>query len=271
MDKRIIFEREDSICNICSLEKPLSWDHIPPKGAVMLSEMWVENHFKKIDGVDKKSISRNGLKYKTICRDCNSFLGEYDRAYIEFILDFKSYIKTFEYMILPYIYRVSTQPIKIAKSILGHLLASKTGLCNSKYDKLIKEYILSADSILPENIRIFYWFYDYPETTISVDNIFPIGIANNIGSKVFSVIKCFPIAFAITFDNKVIPNTTELKIFTSDTINTHREIYVDMRMQNSWDYPDGLKYNPLRLVSVDNTDIIATHKHRIVGKTKKRL
>ena len=85
-----------SICNLCRKEKDLSWDHIPPKGGIELSTVKMETIFALIAGDrDKPKIreSQNGMKYRTICSECNAYLGaEFDIIINDFALSVGRYL-----------------------------------------------------------------------------------------------------------------------------------------------------------------------------------
>ncbi len=262
----ITLKRKDGICNLCGEESNLSWDHIPPKGAITLTDMWVESQFKASNTPDKKLTSQNGLKYKTICSKCNSVLGDFDRAYVDFMLNAKKYMKQFKCMFMPYLFSINVHTVKIAKSILGHVLASKTGLCNSDNDECIREYVMGNETSLPNNIRIFYWLYDYNCTIVKTE-IAELDIKTSKTNQ-FSVIKTFPVAFAVCCDVGEIKNTFELKVLANDTINTQRDVMLDVRMQNLWYYPEGVAADKFQLVTKDNRGIIATTKYKTTAKNK---
>lgn len=253
------FKRSDCVCNLCKKQFPngLSWDHVPPKGSIDLSDMWVEDRTNYYRGTQSKPVtSQNGLKYKTICRDCNTFLSPYDMAFKDMIESIRKFVYT--KLILPYNVNIVVNPIKIAKCILGHMLASKVGFCTSTYDDSIRQYLFSDNAILPEGIRIFYWFYPYNCTIISND-IYELD--TNTGIQTFySVLKCFPIAFTVVFNDSIINNTNELVIYSSDTIETKRWINFNFRLFHQWDYPERILDNIIHLVPQEKTDIVAYPK-----------
>lgn len=81
-----------SICNLCRETKDMSWDHVPPKGGVTLSAVKMETVFSLMAGDSEQAKfreSQNGMKYRTICSDCNSYLGsEFDptKMILQFLL-----------------------------------------------------------------------------------------------------------------------------------------------------------------------------------------
>jgi hypothetical protein len=87
-----------SICNLCREEKALSWDHVPPKGEIELGPVEMETVFEIMAGDREKPKlreSQNGVKYRTICGECNSLLGrEYDPTINGFATSIGRYLKS---------------------------------------------------------------------------------------------------------------------------------------------------------------------------------
>src|SRR6056297_3557589 len=77
-----------SQCNICKKVKALSWDHVPPKGGISLTSVEQETVFQRltINGEKRKyTISQNGVKFRTICKECNEKIGsKYDPVLNDF-------------------------------------------------------------------------------------------------------------------------------------------------------------------------------------------
>lgn len=258
--KYIKLKRADNVCNICKQTKELSWDHIPPKGGIDLSDMWIQSRTQSYltDDQPKMTVSQNGLKYRTICRDCNSGLARYDLAFKELLLDVKMIMKSV--LILPNPIRISTYPVRIAKCILGHLLAAKTADCFNVYDEEIRTYLSNDNAKLPNNIRIFFWYYPYNCTIITTD-VYELNILDQ-STRFYSVLKSFPLAFAVAFDNSHMHNANELIININDNYDTKREILFSPYAVNNWDFPEKLGDNKVHLVAKDNTNILATPKYK---------
>lgn len=255
----IKLKKTDSICNICKHNKKLSWDHIPPKGGIDLSDMWVQSRTQSYltDYQPKMAVSQNGLKYKTICSDCNSELARFDLAFKDLLLDVKRIMKS--ELILPNPIRVNTYPVRIVKCILGHLLAAKTTDCFNVYDEKIRTYLSNDTANLPNDVRIFFWYYPYNWTIISTD-VYELNLSDN-STHYYSVLKSFPLAFTVTFDNSCICNTNEL-IITNDSYDTKRDILFNPYVVNNWDFPEKLGDNKIHWVPIDQTNILAKPKHK---------
>lgn len=256
--KYIKLKKTDSICNICKQNKPLTWDHIPPKGGIDLSDMWVQSLTKSIikDDNPRMIISQNGLKYRTLCRECNSLLGKYDIAFKNLFLDVKMLAETSLH--LPPSIKLKTYPVRIVKSLLGHILASKTYPCDSIDDNAIRKYLLDDNEKLPDNIRVFYWYYPYNCTIIKTD-VHELDINTNTISN-YSVLKSFPLAFAMSFDNSFLEHTNELIINSSDKDSTEKNLIFNKSIAHRWDFPEKLGDGKVHLVPQDHTNILAIPK-----------
>ncbi len=79
----------------------------------------------------------------------------------------------FNHFPLPSFTYIKTKPIRFIKCLLGHLLAAKTEIDNSKFDGLVRNLIFSDSTAIPSNINILYWIYPYDCTVILRDFTMP--------------------------------------------------------------------------------------------------
>ncbi len=64
-------------CNICGAKGRLTWDHVPPKGGIELQPVEIErvmSVFSSALALDRREISQNCLKFRTLCDRCNNDL-----------------------------------------------------------------------------------------------------------------------------------------------------------------------------------------------------
>lgn len=202
-------------------------------------------------------VSQNGLKYRTICSDCNSALARYDLAFKKLLMDVKMLLKSS--LILPNPIKINTYPVRIAKCVLGHLLAAKTNDCYTIQDNQIRKYISDDNEKMPKDIRIFFWLYPYNCTIIKTD-VCELNVVHG-NTCFYSVLKSFPLAFVVVFDNSYVHNTNEISIGANDNYNTQREIFFDTNLVHDWDFPEKLGNNKVHLVPKGNTNVLATPKY----------
>ena len=195
------FKREKvSQCNICKKKKHLSWDHVPPKGGIYLSAVEQETVFSRmtVTNINRKySISQNGVKYRTICKECNEKIGrKFDPVLNGFARGIGNILKS--NLILPSIIYYKTKPNLLIRAILAHLLAAKADIDKVTADVKIRNFIFDENASIPEEINIFYWVHPYTNTVI-IRDVAMLAVRGKFGGKagIFSILKYFPIAYLV--------------------------------------------------------------------------
>lgn len=143
------------------------------------------------------SESQNGAKYRTICADCNSYLGRnFDASLNNFALDVARFLKS--PLIIPERANFQVQPQKLMKALLGHLVAAKVDIECTHFDEMAIEYVLDVGAKLPESIEIFYWIY--PHDCFVTIRDFALFTPRGTYQKpaMFQVMKYFPVAYLCT-------------------------------------------------------------------------
>jgi hypothetical protein len=188
------------LCNICKQSASLSWDHVPPKGGIDLKPVEQVTILQSLTGnpeEQKSHISQNGVKYRTLCKYCNNRLGSsYDPVLNNFALGIGRILKSVDPV--PPIIHYKTQPGKLIRSILGHLLAAKGVIDDVIVDRTIREFLSDDLNQLPEEIKIFYWIYPYSDIFVIRDVCMPAvrGDFSKVGF--FSgILKYFPVAYLV--------------------------------------------------------------------------
>lgn len=196
------FKREPiSECNICQKIEKLTWNHVPPKGSIIVSPVEQQNIFNRFTVKPENrlfSISQNGVKFRTLCSVCNNkILGKkLDPILNDFSKQIASFVKS--KLILPKIIDIKTRPTALVRAVLGHLLAAKAQIDNVKIDKIIRRFMFKFDSKIPKEINLFYWIYPYNNITIIRDVCMPAKRGNFKSFGIFSILKFFPIAFLLS-------------------------------------------------------------------------
>lgn len=212
-------------CNICGNNDNLTWDHVPPKKSIIFDDVEIASVFNKYsEGKYPRELSQNGTKFRTICGKCNSELGTYyDVSFIEFIGEATS--KIFDGFPYEESITCKIQPVKIIKSLFGHLLAAKGDYENSLIDIEMRKFLLDESLWLPK-FNIFYWFHPYPNIEVMRDlAICKIGALNK--PDVFSMLKMYPIAFYVTKENNY-NNLNNLKDYCLRDIEEYVEIPINI-------------------------------------------
>ncbi|MCA1995163.1 MAG: hypothetical protein LDL41_24405 [Coleofasciculus sp. S288] len=188
------------LCNICKQSASLSWDHVPPKGGIDLTpvdQLTILQCLTANSDEQKSRISQNGVKYRTLCKQCNARLGHsYDPLLNEFALGVGRVLKSI--VKVPPVIHYRTQPAALIRAILGHLLAAKAFIDNVDVDQKIRDFLFDEQAHLPEDIKIFYWIYPYQEIVVVRDIVMPAIRGNFSKFGFFSgILKYFPIAYLV--------------------------------------------------------------------------
>jgi hypothetical protein len=186
-----------SICNLCRKEKSLTWDHVPPKGGIELTTVQMQTVFDLMSGDQERPKlreSQNGVKYRTICKECNDLLGlQYDSTMNNFAIEVGRYLNSS--LALPEIVQCPVKPQRLLKALLGHLVAGKVEVENTKFDQIAREYVLDESARLPGGLHVFYWVYPFDCSVTMRD----FGMFTPRGRfdepAIFQMLKYFPIAY----------------------------------------------------------------------------
>ena len=136
------------------------------------------------------------MKYRTICRSCNSLLGrEYDPAIISFSSAVERYIKA--KVLLPATLHCPVKVERLIKGVLGHLLAAQVG-CRSfaLNNTSVRDYVLDPCEPLPDTINVFFWLNPY-QGSIAIPDMVKCSLRDQSLHQVH-VLKYFPIGFLVT-------------------------------------------------------------------------
>ena len=163
--------------------------------------MQIRNMLSAIDGdLTRFSKSPNGVKFSTICRDCNRDLlgAKYDRHLNRFARWITNRLRGRVWH--PRILHCRTRPVALLKSLLGHILAAKPEYHESPIDDAMRRFVL-RDEPLARDLTVFYWVYPFPETRVSTDfGMHAVRGAFDGPWGVFSVLKFFPVAFLAAWE-----------------------------------------------------------------------
>ena len=224
MRKFITRGPKKGICNICGEYGVLTEDHTPPKGSVRIKQVEM-NHIVKLLSAERAGsrgrVSQNGVKFRTLCSDCNSGLlgANYDVAFNEFANKASMYLTS--KIELPNIMYISGKPQKIARALFGHMAA--IGVDRYKkgpHTEELRNWFQNENQHLPNYLNIYYWVYPY-NTQILVRD----GALRNLRlaeSAVIWLMKFYPIAFLIVWNN---PKGYEYPQFPN--FSNYRELAAD--------------------------------------------
>lgn len=187
-------------CNICCREGILTWDHVPPKFCFNSEKVKYNKILDVQDKTKKLKESQNGIKFRSICENCNNNLlgSKYDKEYKKLVdLLYNIYISKGN--ISQYIDIDGLQINKVARAVVGHFLAAKSSFSNNIVEQKLREYFLDENKLPPKEISLLYYVYIYNTIMIMRDFV-PKKFGNSqykIPNGLMSCISSFPLAFIL--------------------------------------------------------------------------
>ena len=149
----------------------MTWDHIPPKGSIRATKIGVKNltQFHEKEKLDPQiqRISQDGLKFRSICYYCNNTrLGKNFDPYLNnFSRSVAQIIKVNKNIYLPSSFPVNLKPQRVARSVIGHLLAAEiredmqSPLESIPMQDAMRDYFLNTSQDLPSELTLYLWPY----------------------------------------------------------------------------------------------------------------
>ena len=217
-------------CNICTKKRKLSRDHVPPKSCFNTGSFECNTMFPEV--VDYTQKSQNGIKFRTICEQCNNeLLGQYDKA-LKTFFDFICQIVT-STIKLPYRVTYSGEINKITRSVIGHMLAMRPDFIESPIENSLRQYFLNPGNKRPTDWNLHFAVYPYNSIQILRDSF----CAEVIGKTTFppdiiSILKFFPMSFILSESTKF-GNYQNLTNLCTDNIN--EVIQIPINLYNCYD------------------------------------
>ncbi len=235
--------KNEGFCAICCTYSQLTKDHVPPKGCNNIDDRNLDQVFPREDTYSV--FSRGGTQFKSICANCNNNLlgAQYDPELVKLINKITPYIKAnnTSKLYLPDQQLIFTKPHRVARAVIGHLLAAlEDGQTNDHKNPMIKylaEYFLDPIKSFPEKFTMYYWIYpDYKQ--IVVKNFLRSNLNGNF--IIGHTIKFFPLAFYFVYDQ---PKSCaiNLPVFIDNThmkLDDISQVKIDLNVIMDMDFPE---------------------------------
>lgn len=196
---------KSDICNICEKKSDLTWDHVPPKNCFNDNKTEYNSLFGDLIKEDEKLskqflIAQNGIKFRSICKECNnSLLGAIYDIELKELVDILN-LMMISNVKLPNETVINVNVNRIARSIIGHLLAAKKDYdSKTLIDKRLRKFFLDNTKLPPKDMQLLYYIYPYKSLMIVRD----IVILRNgkspfdIPKGLISCLSFYPIAFIL--------------------------------------------------------------------------
>ena len=255
-------------CNICGSKTALSWDHVPPKGGIELTPVEQETVFQHLVASPEESHkyfeSQNGVKFRTICSDCNNALGRsFDPVLNEFALSVGRMLNTS--LVLPERVFMKTKPNRLVRSIFGHLLSSKSEREDTVSDQLMRSVVLDISKPVPSDLQVFYWVHPYSYIVVIRDVGMPAvrGVFKEIA--IFSILKYFPVGYLVT-SLSAYEGLDSLSHYLSTNIDDEQDIPIFLKKARHAEWPEMIDPGNMMFGGQSILSAVAA-KPRLKGRT----
>lgn len=227
-------------CNLCKENATLSWDHVPPQGGIDPAPVQVQSFFDILRTSTRLRPrycnSPNGLKFRTICKKCNSFLGtHYDPVINRFYRDVHSIVAT--KIVLPEVVSIKTKPFPLIKGLIGHLISSRIDYQDSAHEELLRNFVLDIDSNQGICTTIFYFIYPFEKTIVIRDFVMPKVRGNFQDVSFFDLMKSFPIGFLFS-DSEYYEGLYKFNAYLPKNVSDEAEIPVNLKFTHHEFWPE---------------------------------
>jgi hypothetical protein len=181
----------------------------------------------------RPTFSQSGLRFETLCRRCNSALGDFDPA-LKALCDEVHQVLTSRIVRLSPI-QVSFRPNAVLRAVLGHMLAAKPQTDDAWPDPLLRPVLLDRTASLPGTVHVYWWVYPHRSIQIRRDFVMPQRPWQFDTLGIFSVVKFYPLGFAVT-DCTNFAGLPDLAVFgaTPTTTEVEVELPVLRRVPERW-------------------------------------
>jgi hypothetical protein len=259
-------------CNLCREQRPLSWDHVPPRSSLGPEPVEMATIMQVLCGSPGRrvvSTSQNGVKYRTLCRDCNTRIGrDYDPALAQFVASIHARVKSS--LCVPRTVAVSARPFELQRAVLAHVLAAKAELDGVVFDATVRDLLAKSSVSVPPAIKIFYWLYPFARTVVLRDFVIPTRGGARTQMAFCQLIKFYPIAFLVTDGPATLP-FRELTAFRAAVAGDVADIPVDLAPVQPEDWPETPRPGHYIFTSrAEQSSVVASPKRPTEGQLTKR-
>jgi hypothetical protein len=186
-------------CNICRrTSTPLTEDHVPPRSCLtdLVVQLEPFEHRLRAKG-PRLQVSQSGVRFKTICGECNSLLGRrYDPELARFC---KAACGSRSSLAgRPSTWNIWCKPDLIIRAVFGHLLAATTDDASTTDDDVMRPLVLDARRSVGPELRLYYWLYTHSSVRILRSVAMPAARSGSRSVGIFSILKFAPMGFLVT-------------------------------------------------------------------------
>lgn len=205
-------------CTICGRIRNLTRDHVPPRSIVQPTLLEVRSLGQYLGcRPTQPRRARGSVIFRTLCADCNgSRLGrEYDPHLKELCNEVAVWVRSHakQKMVLPRSFAISAKPNRIARALIGHVLAAENRqdryaeLNSAPMPAALRDFFLDEAKPMPSRLEIYCW--PYPSDLQVIIRSTSILRYGRNGQVVGDFLKFFPVGFWLAWDR---PETVSLRL-----------------------------------------------------------
>lgn len=189
-------------CSICGTPAQLTVDHVPPKGIAKGAAMEMRALMDRlsIDKVEGKfQLSQGGVKFRSLCPRCNNErLGaECDPELLALCNHADRVMRS--PLALPPSFTVDVRPMRVLRSIVGHMLATESGRQPvGPMEEAMADFFLDTRLPPPRQLECFYWPYPFNDQVILRE--VSLGRMGGHPPLFFKLLKFYPLSFMLTWE-----------------------------------------------------------------------
>lgn len=184
------------ICNICGKKGKLTWEHVPSKSCNNNTNYRINKLFT----VDKTKLvyeSQNGIKYRTICEECNNKkLGaNLDKEFLLFYQQTKDFVEAAKSREEVGIININL--VDVIKCLFCKFLAMDIEFMRDKVSMAMRNFIF--ENKISDNLHVYFRLYPYNTIIQTRNHITGQILKNNYSTEgVISLLYYYPFAFILS-------------------------------------------------------------------------
>lgn len=256
---------KEGYCVICGSYGKLSKDHVPPKKCNNLKDHELKP-FGATRPQKKGTTSQGGTHFRTLCSKCNSEkLGlEYDPELVNLSNDITSTVLSVKEknLILPEHIVSFVKPQRLARSVIGHLLAAasvnetKENLISYPMPDALRKYFLDSTLPLPPELHIYYWVYPSRKQVV-IKGAGKMTMYSTKDLVLGHIIKFLPLAFWVIWEKpkSFKPSLYQLVPQRDMRIDDLNQMRINLKEIPALDFPEAPNDNELIMMDTKTTSV----------------
>lgn len=238
-DKADFFgKKEEANCQLCNNPSMMTKSHVPTDA--LIEEQYRKRTAWHYFDYKKQQQYRNlqaGIIFYTLCKKCNEVIGAH---YEDNLIQFSKTVRERWRLFPRFEWSIECKPNRIARSIIAGMLTPKCSGIDSSW-KSLQDYVKNTNNTLPEGLKIGFWLHNYHSVTVIPQQL--IITPSKPAARIEFVMKCFPLAWIVYYQDDGAPNFSELHGFhdftqyLTDDIDAVTEIVISPAKQKHESWP----------------------------------